>query len=371
MKVERETAGFALPFAAGVLLASYSGYSIYSSFTGSPVIALTAAILCVMALMHPARRQAGPAAVWLLAGAAAFMSGAFCALTSEHLSISHTKAGISIWAEGFGLRMQEAIDSLPFTDQRCNAISKALITGERSSVPREMTEAFRDSGASHILALSGLHLGIIYSIIRRALTTAGNSRRIWIPRSIVIILACGAYTLATGAGPSIVRAFLFILLAETARLTHRHHSTRQILFSALIIQLVISPSSVRSAGFQLSYAAMSGIAFILPHLRAVWPGKAADDSITGRCMRGIWNGAAMSISCQLATAPLAYHHFGTFPRHFLLTNLIALPLAGLIIPSILASLAMHIIGICPDFMIRITEFLITTLIRSLEIIATM
>lgn len=266
MKVERETAGFALPFAAGVLLAVYSGYWIRTSTFHAPAVFSAAAVSLVF-LMHPLRKKYSPGLQWVLVGLAALTAGMVCGITAAHISVGAISSRVEIWAEGWGLKMQEAIDRIPFSDNRCNAVAKALVTGERSDIPREIVLAFRESGASHILALSGLHLGIIYGIVKHSLSILGNHHRLWIPRSLATILICGFYTIATGAGPSIVRAFLFIVLAESGRLTHRHRSTGQLLLAALVIQLAISPMSARSVGFQLSYAAMAGIAFIFPRLK--------------------------------------------------------------------------------------------------------
>ena len=369
MKVERETAGFALPFTAGVLLASYCAPGIIHHHTYIPIAVLP--FLATSVLMHRSRRYLHPLTLWLLIGAAALSAGMICGFTSAAISISHIGSSLLQWAEGFGTHIQDAIDSIPFRDKYCNALAKALVTGERSGIPKELATVFRESGASHILALSGLHLGIIYGILSRSLAMLGNYRKLWIPRSAVIISACGFYTLATGAGPSIVRAFLFILLAETGRMTHRHHSTGQLLFSALVLQLTFAPSSVTSAGFQLSYAAMAGIAFILPRLEALWPGNIYDDSAFTRCIRKIWKACALSLSCQMTTAPMAYLYFGSLPKHFLLTNLLALPLAGLIIPAVLATTLLHSLGICPVALIRLTEALISALTGSLGIISGM
>ncbi|MEE0236988.1 MAG: ComEC/Rec2 family competence protein [Bacteroidales bacterium] len=371
MKVERETAGFALPFTAGVLLAVYSGYCIRQSLSPLPAIAFIAAALSLALLMHPARRRYDVHLQWASVGLAALSAGMVCGFTSIHISAASVVSDFGLWAQGWGSRMQEAIDRIPFADSRCNAVAKALVTGERSDIPREIVLAFRESGASHILALSGLHLGIIYAIINRSLSVTGNYRILWIPRSVAIMLMCGFYTIATGAGPSIVRAFLFIVLAEIGRLTHRHRSTGQLLLTALIIQLTISPLSVKSVGFQLSYAAMAGIAFIFPRLKGLWPGSVFDDGIMTRCTRWIWEVCSMSISCQLATGALAWLYFRTLPKHFLLTNLLAIPLTGLIIPAIMITLILNEMGICPVFVLQTAEWMISTLIRVLEIIATM
>ncbi len=116
---------------------------------------------------------------------------------------------------------------------------------------------------------------------------------------------------------------------------------------------------------------MSGIAYIYPWLRDFWPGNPQEDRAFTRSVRRIWNSAALSIACQLTTGPLAYLHFESFPKHFLLTNLIALPLAGLIIPSGLAVLVLHSFGICPIIMVKAAEALVQALSAALEIIAGM
>ena len=154
--------------------------------------------------------------------------------------------------------------------------------------------------------------------------------------------------------------------------------------AALLIHLVIDPQAIREVGFQLSYAAMAGIAFIYPWLSSFWPERAdsieeGEPSHKGkhssiwrpRPLKWIWNSAAMSISCQLTTGPLAYFYFETFPMHFLLTNLIALPLTSLLIPFALLTLCLSSLGLCPDLLLRATEALVTALTSSLSIISGM
>lgn len=171
----------------------------------------------------------------------------------------------------------------------------------------------------------------------------------------------------TGGSPSLVRAFLFILMAETARhFPGRRRSLTTVLLIALTLQLLFSPLSVRSAGFQLSYLAMAGIALVYPHLRDWYPA-------TGRAnpFRWIWNSASLSVSCQVFTAPLVAWRFGTFAPYFLLTNLIALPLTEALILCALLSLTLGAVGLLPPFLAPLTDSLANLLVRSLEIISTM
>ena len=371
MKVEREIAGFTLPFAAGILLVSLAGNHFFSSHHAWASASLGACIFLLLCCMHPSHKSLGAAGRAAIIGVLALCLGIFCRACGEMASVSDLDGFLMQRAEEFGGFMQASVDSIPFSDLKTNAVMKALLTGERADIPHEVSDAFRDSGASHILALSGFHLGIIYGIVRFLLSVLGNHRKALILRALATIAACGFYTLATGAGASIVRAFIFILLHETASLTHRHHSTGTVLLAAMFIQLVISPESIGSVGFQLSYAAMAGIAFIFPWLKSLWPGNPHNDSKFTGCVRWIWNSAAMSISCQLTTGPLAWIHFHSFPRHFLLTNLMVLPVASLIIPLALVTMTLRSLGFCPTIMLKGTEFLVNSMISILEIIAAM
>lgn len=369
MTVERETAGFALPFAAGIAAAVYAG-----AISGGIIVhisLISALTIFSFILMLRNHFSLSDRCKRCLIIGAAMTTGALCGLTSIEISVSSYDT-TSVF-DMIGGWLEASADSIRFSRPQTNVFIKAILTGERSGMSPDITEIFRKSGASHILALSGLHLGVIYLMISRMLSLTGYSRTALWTRSLLTVLLCGVYTLATGAGPSITRAFIFIVLNECARLTGRYRSTGNILLAALVIQLCISPSSIRSAGFQLSYAAMAGIAFIHPWLKGMWPDEdgAKFSRLITRPARWMWNSFSMSTACQAATAPLAWIHFGTFPLYFLLTNLIALPLTGILIPSAAATLVLSRAEICPDLLVRLTEWLTWLLIGALEIIASM
>ena len=366
MRVEREIAGFAFPFAAGVMAAVLSGGSPCIIKPTYHIIALAGTSLSALLLMHPARSKWSLRVQWGIIMLCALSCGIFIGIAGSEIDVSSIEGNgwVGSFAERFGRKMESAIDSISFQDRNTNAIIKALITGNRSGITQQTAEAFRDSGASHILALSGLHLGIIYAIISKLLSLPGNTISIRRTRSVLIVLACGLYTLATGAGASITRAYIFIILKETAEMTGRHASLKGILATALVIHLASDPTSASDIGFQLSYAAMLGIAFIFPHLRDVWKNR-------NRILKKIWESAALSISCQITTGPIAYFYFGTFPQYFLLTNLLAIPLAGVIIPAALLTTIMTAAGWCPDGLVKCTEWLTQAMLETLNIIASM
>ena len=377
MRAERDIAGISLPFAAGVALTAWAGHLTCLHPVLSITVIFSAIAASVAFLSHPIHSSVSSSHIRTVICICLGFCGILCGTTSEILSVSGPFMGeIVDSAKGIGTSTGEAIDRIGFRSPYTNAIIKALIIGDRSDIPKDITLAFRDSGASHILALSGLHLGIIYSILAKGLSFIGNKSGARAVRSAIIILICGLYTLATGAGPSIARAFLFILIGETARLHDRFRSTGTVLLSALLIHLAIAPSDIREVGFQLSYAAMAGIAFIFPWLKCFWPDSTDEDSKgilkhSQRPLRWIWTTASMSIACQITTALLAWYYFGTFPVYFLLTNLIALPMTGLIIPLALLTLTLSVFGICPEMISRACEVLVTALSQALDIISLM
>ena len=367
MTEEREIAGFVVPFTIGIISATYSLSQFWSSHIVPVATSVFIAAFPLILLLHPSRRKRDRRVIMTLVVIAASGCGLLTGFTHRLASIAINTDFTLVpdWLAGLGVRMKQRIDSLPFSHNSTNAVISALITGDRSDLTKELSSIFRESGASHILALSGLHLGIIYGIIPRILSVAGkslNARRL---RYILTVSACAIYTAATGAGASITRAFLFIFIGETAALSGRHRNIVVTLMASLFIQLLFSPGSAKDIGFQLSYAAMAGIAFIYPRLKGLWPEG------TGGIMKRIWESAAISISCQLTTGPLAYMYFGTFARHFLLTNLLAMPLTCIIIPISMLTAGLDAAGICPDILLKATEILVCTMIDCLKTIATM
>ena len=379
MNVERDIAGFALPFVAGVLITAYAGATFCAQSSLVHFTSLMVIFCSVMLLLQRRKHDFRPYIIWALISAGALGCGVLSAATAICL-IDTPQSGLEAFCLNIGLGLQGMVDAIPFESEETSAMIKALLTGERGDLSTDIKNAFRDSGASHILALSGLHLGIIYGILSKTLALLGNSRTMRVVRSLVIICICGIYTLATGAGDSLVRALIFISLREIAKASCRYHGLGEILMASLIIQLVFDPLAIRSVSFQLSYAAMAGIAFVYPWLEGFWDRAASMNPVgqvtneaglmVNKGTRWIWNTAALSIACQLTTGPLAYIYFGTLPKYFIITNLLTLPLTGILIPTALLTLALSTLGCCPLFLVQITEWLTSSLIWMMEVIST-
>lgn len=292
--------------------------------------------------------------------------GIFCALSCKLPYIKESSAGIKGLAEAAGESLRLRIESIPFKSDNTSALLKAFLTGDRSGLQARTVGIFRMSGASHLLALSGLHIGIIYAILDKLTLPLGKTRPVLIIRYLFFVAGGGFFTLMTGASPSIVRAFLFILIRETLIITGRPIKASRVLCLALLVQLVADPSVIGSVGFQLSYLAMAGIFIMHPHISGLYPAG-------GRLnpMKKIWNSVSLTISCQAFTAPLSWHYFHSFPRHFILTNLMAIPLATGVVACGAACTGLSAMGRCPDILIKATDYLCDMLIWVLEVISGM
>ena len=297
--------------------------------------------------------------------AALVLAGFFCYCCARACTPLSSAPAWTVAALG---KFTDAIDACGLKHEGSTALLKALLAGKRDGLDSGTLEAFRRSGASHLLALSGLHLGVIYLIIRRLLFIIGNSRPARLTRSLLAVGLCTAYSAMTGFGASVTRALLFIVLHECGTLLPgRRHSLAGTFCTAITIQLAASPRSIETLSFQLSYLAMLGIVGIAPALRSFYPG---DGRRRGPVKR-IWDSAALSVSCQITTAPLAWISFGSLPRHFLLTNLVALPLTELLIVVSLPMTALDAAGACPEMLKGLSDFLAQALVWCLEVVSSM
>lgn len=265
--------------------------------------------------------------------------------------------------------LRATIDAIPYPSETTGPLVKALLTGDKSDLPKEITGIFRDSGASHVLALSGLHLGVLYLLLTRLTSPLGNSPKARKSRCSLIIVAALFYSIMTGATPSIIRAFLFITINETARLLGRKRDPVRVLLAALTVQLALKPDVISSVGFQLSYMAMAGIFLLYPTLERIYPAPSGSRLSRFNPFRKIWNAAMLSISCQIFTGPIAWYYFHTFPKYFILTNLVALPLTSAIMTLSVATIALSFLGICPEPLVILNEHAMQALVFCLEIIS--
>ncbi len=374
MAEARDLVGISIPFAAGVA----AGAVLYPfPFEGLPLITdsillLLICITTIAAHFDKISDRYGKLSEGRTAFAGIFMlTGIFCSLNYSLASgvPEYSNGFIGPAAEKAVGHLRSLIDSIPYPSQTTAPLVKALLTGDKSDLTKEITGIFRDSGASHILALSGLHLGVLYLILTRLTLPLGNSPRVRKLRYSLIIGAALFYSVMTGAAPSIIRAFLFITINETAKLLSREREPVRVLLAALTLQLALKPDVITSASFQLSYMAMAGIFLLYPTLERIYPASSGSGLSKFNPFRKIWDAAMLSISCQVFTGPIAWYYFHTFPKYFIITNLIALPLTSAIMTLSVATIALSFFGVCPEPLVTLNDHAMQALVFCLKVIS--
>ena len=214
------------------------------------------------------------------------------------------------------------------------AVVAAMTMGDRSGLTRELRQSYAASGASHVLALSGLHLGVIYGLLSLIFV----HRRMRVLGQVLAMVAIWAYAALVGMPPSVLRSATMLTIFAFVVLTGRRQVSLNTLAFAAVVQLVVSPLSLWDVGFQMSFLAVLGIVMLNMRLgnlaTPVWLSR-------WRVIGWVWSLVKVSLAAQIAVAPLSMYYFGTFPCYFLLTNLVAIPLATIIVYT---SIVMYALG---------------------------
>lgn len=237
------------------------------------------------------------------------------------------------------------------------AIMQALLLGQRQDISKEIYDEYAAAGAIHILAVSGLHVGIILLILNWLFAPLNYLKNGLVLKTIILILLMWGFAMLAGLSPSVVRAvtmFSFIAIGMQMR---RKTSVLNSLFISLFILLLVNPYFIFQVGFQLSYLAVFAIVTIQPKLFKLWQPKF-------KIAKYFWSLFTVSIAAQIGVLPLSLFYFHQFPGLFFLSNLVVLPVLGLILglgilvillallnllPAILAEIYGNLIGLMNKF----------------------
>lgn len=203
------------------------------------------------------------------------------------------------------------------------AVLAAMTLGDKSSLSDRLKEDYSVSGASHILALSGLHLGIIYAILSLIFL-----RRRWqIASQVLILLAIWTYVFIVGMSASVVRSAVMITVYSFVSLLNRNKMSLNTLAVAAVVILIVNPLYLYDVGFQMSFAAVFFIILFYRPVLNLMPGCVMGIPV----IRQIWQMMSVSLAAQIGVAPLIAFYFGRFSCYFLLTNIIVVPAATIIL----------------------------------------
>lgn len=231
---------------------------------------------------------------------------------------------------GYFLRLRQRILAKIrelFPDSRGAALIEALVLGYKGDLDPEVNKSFRLSGAAHILAVSGTHVGLVMSFFLLGIRFLPIGRRGRILRFLLLGLGLWFFAGLSGASASTIRAACMSSLWLVAWIFFRQGNAVNFLAFSALLQLGVKPDLLYQVGFQLSYAAVMGIIALYPFL---WE-KVAPHLPKTRLIRYGGELLTVSLAAQIGTLPFSLYHFGMFPTYFLLTNLVAIPISSLLL----------------------------------------
>ncbi len=247
-------------------------------------------------------------------------------LIDSHKGNSIVEASLNLRAKLLGVFKENKIEGQDF------AVLSATMLGDEDEVDQDTYNAFNASGALHVMAVSGLHVGIVFIVLNKLLFFLNRKRSTRIIKSIILLLLLGGFALLTGLSPRVLRAVLMIsLIVLGSSIARQKNSVNNIAASAFIL-FSFNPFFLMEVGFQFSYLAVIGIIFLYQKINNWF-------YLKNRLLREMWSIASISIAAQLATFPLALFYYHQFPNYFLLSNIIIIPHSIFIIYGGIALLA--------------------------------
>ena len=234
------------------------------------------------------------------------------------------------------------------------AVVAAMAFGERSGIDRNTRDAFSQTGTAHLLALSGMHLGILFALLSqvffRFLSLFLNYFNAVFVRQVVLVVTVWGYVMLVGMPASVVRAAVMLTVYSVALVGMRQRMSANALFLAALMILVANPLALWDVGFELSFMAMVGIFVFFKYLYGLID---AEWLLAHRCMGTVWAMVCVTTAAQIATLPLSLYYFGRLPLLSILANIIAAPLVILLLYAVLAGMVLWWIPVVRWLMVKV------------------
>ena len=236
------------------------------------------------------------------------------------------------------------------------AVIKALILGQRNNISKELLEDYTNAGAIHILAVSGLHVGIILLILSFILKPLERVKNGKIIKIFLIVLLLWFFAIIAGLSASVVRAVTMFTAIAIGMTFNRKTFVQHTLIASMFVLLLCKPMFLFDVGFQLSYLAVFSIVTIQPKLYSLWNPKWI---ITDK----FWQLFTVSIAAQLGVLPVSLFYFHQFPGLFMLSNLVIIPFIGIILIFGILVITLSLFQMLPSFIADVYMFIISLMNR--------
>lgn len=271
--------------------------------------------------------------------------------SSQYLKLPNTSTSFIGISDKFRNYIQQSLLKHNFKNDEFAVIS-ALLLGQRQDISKELLTDYASAGAIHILAVSGLHVGIILLILSflfKPLERFKNGKYL---KAFCIVLLLWVFAFIAGLSASVVRAVTMFTFLAIGQSFQRKKVIEFSLISSMLFLLIIKPMFLFDVGFQLSYLAVFGIVWVQPKLASIYKPRFILD-------KKIWQLFTVSIAAQVGILPLSIYYFQQFPGLFVLSNLVIIPFLGAILIGGILIIIMSLLSVLPQFLSDIYGFIIS------------
>lgn len=234
------------------------------------------------------------------------------------------------------------------------SIIQALVLGQKKDISKQRYREYAAAGAIHILAVSGLHVGIVYFIFLFVLSPLKRLPKGKVIVSILIVISLWGYAFITGLSPSVIRAVTMFSFFAFAKIINRQTNSINTLFLSYFTLLLLNPMWLFQVGFQLSYLAVFFILWILPVFNKLYYTK-------NRIVKRLWGIITVTIAAQLGIIPLSLYYFHQFPGLFFITNIVVLPFLSILLGGGILIIVLAVFNVLPNWLTLTYNALIKTL----------
>ena len=283
------------------------------------------------------------------------------ATKQELLLLDQTSTSFLEFIAAFRLKIQQSLQQYDFSEDEL-AIMNALLLGQRQDISKELTANYSKAGAIHILAVSGLHVGIILWMLSFVLKPLERYKKGKVIKLVLLVLFLWFFAVLAGMSASVTRAVTMFSAIAIGQFFNKRNAIEQSLIFSMFLLLLLKPLFLFDVGFQLSYLAVFGIIWVQPVFYQLWKPKyyIIDKG---------WQLITVSTAAQLGVLPISLFYFHQFPGLFFLSNLLIIPFLGVILGTGIIVLGLSYLTILPVFLVDIYSGIISILNRLVAFIA--
>lgn len=219
-------------------------------------------------------------------------------------------------------RIYQHLKKADFSNSEMN-VALALILGQRQEISPELVQDYQYAGATHILSVSGLHVGFIMLFMSFILKPIPNTPKGALVKLVSILLSLALFAVISGLSPSVLRSVVMFSFLAVGNHLQRIGNIYHTLLASILLILLFEPYFLIDIGFQLSYLALFFILWLQPLLKNIWTPK-------HKITLFVWNALTVSFAAQIGTLPICLYYFHQFPGLFFITNIIVIPILSFI-----------------------------------------